>query len=64
MIVKENPENGMITIYTGGDECLTVFHQVEETEKDSIYALRLKSVRLIQYVQVVILYVSQLSRKD
>ena len=64
MIVKENPENGMITIYTGGDECLTVFHQVEETEKDSIYALRLKSVRLIQYVPAVILYVLQLSRKD
>ena len=62
MIVKENPENGMITIYTGGDECLTVFHQVEESEKDSIYALRLKSVRLIQYV--VILYVLQLSRKN
>ena len=46
MIVKENQETGMITIYTGGDECLTVFRQIEETETDSIYALRLKSVRL------------------
>ena len=53
MIVKENPEIGMITIYTGGEEYLTVFHQVGETEKDSIYALRLKSVRLIQYVLTV-----------
>ena len=46
MIVKEDVKTGMITIYTGGDECLTIFRQVEETEKDSIYALRLKSVRL------------------
>ena len=44
MIVKEDIKTGMITIYTGGDECLTIFRQVEETEKDSIYALRLKSV--------------------
>ena len=53
MIVKENQENGMLTIYTGGEECLKVFNQVGETEKDSIYALRLKSVRLIQYVLTV-----------
>ena len=46
MIVKEDVKTGLITIYTGGDECLTIFRQVEETEKDSIYALRLKSVRL------------------
>jgi len=44
MIVKEDVKTGMITIYTGGDECLTIFRQVEETEKDSIYALRLKSM--------------------
>ena len=57
MIVKENPENGMITIYTGGDECPTVFHQVEETEKDSNYALRLKSVRLIHTNDVIVITV-------
>ena len=50
MIVQEDAKTGSITIYTGGDECLTIFRQVEqpptvgETEKDSIYALRLKSV--------------------
>ena len=44
MLVHEDNSTGFVTIFTGGDEFLTVFEQVDDTEEDFIDAVRWKSV--------------------